>query len=518
MPSQNLSLLFSDFVHAKSIEPANGHLKLVMFPDGFSCYTHTSVWETEYIYNEVCVKQEYLRHGLTLEGAPCVFDVGANIGVFTLFVKANNPRAVVHAFEPIQDTYDVLRRNVELHRLTEVYTHNIALGSQTASQRTFTYYPNMAGSTTATPAIKKTQRRLMEEGAGKVLTDQFFESETRIASVRTLSSFLDEQAIPAIGFLKIDVEGDELAVLQGIAREHFSDIRQLVIEAHTPEIAHKVCALLTGIGFKVVSDIGTGQQDMMQVKWGSHGDYEIIALSPDSPQECFDLTIKAFNLSELYRVPVFVMTDECVGHMHEKVIIPPAEEIELVERKWYTGPKDKFLPYKNDKDGIPFMVKAGDGYRFHTTGLTHDERGYPVINAECQDVCVRHLVDKIRDNADKIIEIEEKDTDKADVVVISYGITSRVSVRAVQKARDAGIKVGTMRLISVWPFPEKRIYELAERVLAWVVPEINLGQMIREVERAVGKRSRSKVVPVSHAGGDVHDPNDIYKVIKEVSL
>ncbi len=170
-----------------------------------------------------------------------------------------------------------------------------------------------------------------------------------------------------------------------------------------------------------------GQGDMMQVRWGSHGDIKIIALAPDSPQECFDLTIQAFNLAELYRVPTFIMTDECVGHMHEKVVIPPADKIELVERKWYKGPKDKYLPYKPDKDLVPFMVKAGDGYRFHTTGLTHDERGYPVINAEAQDWCVRHLNDKITRNADKIIKFEEDQTDKAEVVVVSYGITSRVS-------------------------------------------------------------------------------------------
>jgi len=259
----------------------------------------------------------------------------------------------------------------------------------------------------------------------------------------------------------------------------------------------------------------TGQQDMMQAKWGSHGDYEIIALSPDSPQECFDLTIEAFNLSETYRVPTFIMTDECVGHMHEKVVIPPAEEIELVERKWYTGPKDEFLPYKNDKDGIPFLVKAGDGYRFHTTGLTHDERGYPVLNAECQDVLVRHLVEKIRSNADKIIKLEEDDIDKAEVVVISYGITSRVAVRAVQQARKAGMKVGTIRLITVWPFPEKRIRELAKKVKAFVFPEINYGQMVREVERCAA--GQTKVISVPHCGGWVHDPDDIFKAIKEAS-
>jgi 2-oxoglutarate ferredoxin oxidoreductase subunit alpha len=259
----------------------------------------------------------------------------------------------------------------------------------------------------------------------------------------------------------------------------------------------------------------TGQADMMQVRWGSHGDYRIIALSPDSPQECFDLTIKAFNLAETYRVPVFVMTDECVGHMHEKVVIPPADQIEVVERKWYQGPKDKYLPYKWDKDLVPFMVKAGDGYKFHTTGLTHDERGYPVINAECQDVCVHHLVDKIEKNADRIIEIEEDQVDGADVIVVSYGITSRVATKAIQAARKAGLRVGTLRLITVWPFPEKRIKDLAKKVKAFVIPEINLGQIRQEVERCTFGRAAAIGVP--HCGGWVHDPDDILKAIKEAA-
>ena len=258
-----------------------------------------------------------------------------------------------------------------------------------------------------------------------------------------------------------------------------------------------------------------GQGDMMQVRWGSHGDYQVIALSPDSPQECFDLTVRAFNLSETYRVPVFIMTDECVGHMHEKVVIPPADQIEVVERKWYQGPVDKYRPYQPDKDGIPFMVKAGDGYKFHTTGLTHDERGYPVINAECQDWCVRRLSNKILDNADKIIDIQEEQTDGADVVVISYGITSRVAYRAVQLARQAGVKVGTLRLVTVWPFPEKRIRELAGKVKAFVVPELNLGQVAKEVERIAA--GRVPTVPVTHCGGWVHDPDDILKAIKEAA-
>jgi len=258
-----------------------------------------------------------------------------------------------------------------------------------------------------------------------------------------------------------------------------------------------------------------GQGDMLQVKFGSHGDYEIIALSPDSPQECFDLTIKAFNLAETYRVPVFIMTDECVGHMHEKVVIPPADQIEVVERKWYEGPKEKYLPYRSDKDLVPFMVKAGDGYRFHTTGLTHDERGYPAINAEAQDWCVHHLMDKINKNAHKIIEYREDQIENAEVVVISYGITSRVAVKAVQEARKAGIKVGTLRLITVWPFPEDRIKELAKKVKAFVVPELNLGQIRREVERCAF--GRAPAIGVPHCGGWVHDPDDILKAIKEAT-
>jgi 2-oxoglutarate ferredoxin oxidoreductase subunit alpha len=161
------------------------------------------------------------------------------------------------------------------------------------------------------------------------------------------------------------------------------------------------------------------------------------------------------------------------------------------------------------------MVKAGDGYRFHTTGLTHDERGYPMINAEVQDWNVRHLVDKIRKNADKIIDYREDQVEDADVVVVSFGITSRVAVKAVQQARRAGIKVGTLRLVTVWPFPEERLRELAGKVKAFVIPELNLGQIRREVERCAF--GRAPAIGVPHCGGWVHDPDDILKAIKEAA-
>lgn len=257
-----------------------------------------------------------------------------------------------------------------------------------------------------------------------------------------------------------------------------------------------------------------GQADIMQARWGSHGDYEIIALAPNSPQECFDLTVTSFNLSEKYRVPVLFMMDECVGHMTEKVIIPPAEDIDLIPRRYTDKKPEEYLPYEYEEDLVPQMVKAGDGYRFHITGLTHDEKGYPVMNWQTQEKCVSRLIDKIINNSDDIIITEEENIKDAEVIVLSYGITSRVALRAIQIAEEKGMnKIGKIRLITIWPFPEKRIRELASKVKAIVVPEMNLGQIVLEVERcAAGK---CKTISVPHAGGTVHQPETIFKAIEE---
>jgi 2-oxoglutarate ferredoxin oxidoreductase subunit alpha len=258
-----------------------------------------------------------------------------------------------------------------------------------------------------------------------------------------------------------------------------------------------------------------GQGDMMQARWGSHGDYELISLSPNSPQEAFDLTIKAFNLSEMYRVPVLLMMDECVGHMTEKVVIPKPEEIEIYPRRLTNLPPEKYWPYVPDKDLVPPMIIAGQGYRIHSTGLTHDERGYPVMSAEAQAKLVKRIVDKIRLNAENIIEIEENNTDDAEIIVVSYGISSRVCQPAIEEARKKGIKVGKLRLITVWPFPERRIKELAQRIKAFVVVEINYGQIMLEVERCSQGKAKTFLSP--HFGGGVHDPKDILEVIMEAA-
>jgi 2-oxoglutarate ferredoxin oxidoreductase subunit alpha len=256
----------------------------------------------------------------------------------------------------------------------------------------------------------------------------------------------------------------------------------------------------------------TGQADMMQSRWGSHGDYEIIAISPDSPQEMFDYTIKAFNLAEKYRCPVMIMSDECVGHMTEKVVIPPADEIEIEPRRFYDGPVEGYLPFKPDEDLVPKMAKAGAGFNLYVTSHAHDERGHPVRSGKYKSMYTRRLVDKIRRNKDSIIELKEEGTDDADVVVVSYGITSRVAVRGIERAREKGIKVGSLRLVTVWPFPDERIAELADSVRAFVVPEINYGQIVYDVERCC--HGKANVVLVPHGGAGVHHPEDILGAIE----
>jgi len=258
-----------------------------------------------------------------------------------------------------------------------------------------------------------------------------------------------------------------------------------------------------------------GQADMMQAKWGSHGDYGIVALCPNSPQECFDLTIQAFNIAEEFRVPVMMMMDECVGHMTEKVVIPEPDQIEITPRRYTQLPPEEYRPFEPREDLVPDMARAGEGFRFHITGLTHDERGYPNMNVETQDRMVRRLQTKLAPLANGRALCETEDLEDADVVVVSYGITSRVAQRAIQLARSSGIRVGKFRLISAWPFPAERIRELAGRVKAFVVPELNLGQMVLEVERAAA--GQAKVIPVSHAGGTVHNPDTILKAIVEAA-
>ncbi len=257
-----------------------------------------------------------------------------------------------------------------------------------------------------------------------------------------------------------------------------------------------------------------GQGDMMQARWGSHGPYEIIAVAPASAQECFDLTIRAFNLSERYRVPVFVMTDEEIGHLTEKVVIPPAERIEVWNRRQPTIEPHLFRTYQTNGELVPAMAHAGSPYRLFFESLTHDDRGYPVMKADAHEKLVQRLIRKIQANRLDIMQWEERDISDGEVVVLSYGISARVAKRAIARVRSKGLKVGLFRLVTAWPFPDERVTEISRHIKGFVVPEINYGQMVREVERAAVDGCQVLLVP--HAGGDIHEPETIVEAIYRV--
>jgi 2-oxoglutarate/2-oxoacid ferredoxin oxidoreductase subunit alpha len=256
-----------------------------------------------------------------------------------------------------------------------------------------------------------------------------------------------------------------------------------------------------------------GQADVMQARWGSHGDYGCIALSPSSPQECFDLTVHAFNLSETYRLPVFLLADEVVGHMTEKVVIPKKEKLNVVNRPKPDASREDYLPFDTSSSMPSPMAIAGQGYHVHVTGLTHDERGYPVITDVVQERNVRHIVDKIRKNAEKIIRVETVGLDDAEVVVVAYGCTARAARHAVEDMRDKGYRVGLLKLVTIWPFPSNLIRSIAPRVKGFVVPEINYGQVAYEVERT--SCGRSEVLLMALMGGSIHTPQEIEEAVGE---
>lgn len=257
------------------------------------------------------------------------------------------------------------------------------------------------------------------------------------------------------------------------------------------------------------------QGDVMQARWGTHGDHPAIVLAPNSVRETFELTIRAFNLSEKFRTPVILLLDEIIGHVNEKVILPESGEYDIAERTKPMESPEEFLPYKHTESGIPPMVSFGEGYRYHVTGLCHDETGFPTNNPKEIDRLLRRLDRKIVQNKNDIIDVKEDFLDDADIGIFAYGSTSRSARQAVQMAREQGIKVGLLRPTVLWPFPEEQVRALGERVSHILVPEMNLGQMAHEVEWA--SRFKAEVVKINRIDGEPINPMEILSKIKEVS-
>jgi len=258
------------------------------------------------------------------------------------------------------------------------------------------------------------------------------------------------------------------------------------------------------------------QGDMMQARWGTHGDLEAIAFAPSTVQECLDFTIEAFNLSERYRTPVCVMADGEVGHLRERIVVPDEKDLNIINRVEATIEKEKFIPFTNSQtrdSKVPDFPVFGTGYRTYVTGLTHNEKGFPATDKQKDhDKLVKRITSKITDDADKLVLTEEQRLDDAEMIFVAYGASARPAETAMELARRDGIKVGMLRLKLVWPFPDKIINKISKRVDKIIVPEMNLGQIVHPVREAAC--GNCEVVGASKIGGEMHLPDELLKYLE----
>ncbi|MBI5903399.1 MAG: 2-oxoacid:acceptor oxidoreductase subunit alpha [Deltaproteobacteria bacterium] len=256
---------------------------------------------------------------------------------------------------------------------------------------------------------------------------------------------------------------------------------------------------------------GPSQADIMQAKWGTHGDHPAIALTPSYVQEILSETVRAFNLSEKYRTPVIVLYDEIIGHMREPITIPAPGELDVVDRAKPTCPPEEYFPY-DDRYEVAPLAPFGSGYRFHVTGLNHKKDGFPTNDSKIIRENNERIMRKVDKNLEEIWRNEETYLDDAEIAVFTVGSTARSARFAVNEARKAGIKAGLLRPLTIWPFPDKAVKELARRVKVIIVPELNLGQMVHEVERC---SKNAEVTGIHRVDGEPITPAQILEAIKK---
>ncbi|QQY80646.1 2-oxoglutarate ferredoxin oxidoreductase subunit alpha [Keratinibaculum paraultunense] len=337
---------------------------------------------------------------------------------------------------------------------------------------------------------------------------------------------LSAEKLPRIGGKFIQME-DEIASISAIIGASLAGKKSMTATSG-PGFSLKQ----EGIGYAVMAEIpcvivnvqrggpSTGlptspaQGDIMQARWGTHGDHSIIALYPSTVREIYDTTIKAFNFAEKYRTPVILLMDEVIAHMREKVKIPDKDEITVINRKKPNIKPDEYLPYKvEENDFVPAMANFGEGYRYHVTGLVHDETGFPTSNHHIAENLVNRLVNKIEDNIEDIVEYEEYQSKDAEEIIVAYGATARSVKSAIDVLRKEGIKIGLFRPITIWPIAEKQLKEISKKVNKITVIEMNMGQYFNEVDRIAGKDT--KVNKYNRVNGELITPEEIVSFIKE---
>jgi len=258
----------------------------------------------------------------------------------------------------------------------------------------------------------------------------------------------------------------------------------------------------------------TQQADMMQAKWGSHGDYPIIALIASTVGECFELCIKAFNISERYRSPVIFLLEEVTAHMRENVFIPAQDDIEIWERPRPTVRPEEYMPYDDSFGDVPPFVAIGEGYRYNITGLIHDVSGFPTERPDEINDLMARLKRKVSEDNKELVDIVLDGVENAEILVFAYGSSARAAKGAIEQARKKGLSVGLMRPRIIWPFPRREIEEIAARFKHVIVPELNQGQIVGEVERAVA--GKAQVHFMSRIDGEMFSPKQILEKIEEL--
>jgi 2-oxoglutarate/2-oxoacid ferredoxin oxidoreductase subunit alpha len=256
------------------------------------------------------------------------------------------------------------------------------------------------------------------------------------------------------------------------------------------------------------------QGDVQQARWGTHGDHPAIVLCPATVSECFDLTVAAFNHAERFRTPVILLADEMVAHTREKVILPETEEVEVIARRRPTVPPEWYIPYKTDGSQIPVLADLGQGYRYHVTGLVHDERGFPTRRQDEVGPFYERLFGKISRQFSYLENVKSFQVSDADLLIIAYGCTARSAMAAVRLGRERGLALGLLQLLTLWPFPRKAVSEALTGKKAAVVPELNLGQLRREVLRV--NDGRTNILGLNKMDGTMIAPEDILKRLREV--
>jgi 2-oxoglutarate ferredoxin oxidoreductase subunit alpha len=325
--------------------------------------------------------------------------------------------------------------------------------------------------------------------------------------------------LPALGGTFIQME-DEIASMGAVIGASLSGVK-----AMTATSGPGFSLMQENLGFACIAEVpcvivnvmrggpSTGlpthvsQGDVQQARWGTHGDHPIIVLAVSTTRDCFEVTVRAFNLSEKYRTPVIILSDEIVAHTREKIILPPPETLEVLDRVQPTMPPEWYIPYEDTPRGVPPMAPFGAGYRYHVTGLVHDVRGFPTERPDEIEPFLNRLFRKINQHFFDINMAEEHLVEDAEVLVVAYGSVARSARRAVADARERGVKAGLLKLITLWPFPRQLLEPHLKRVRVVLVPELNMGQISREVKRI--NRGLTRVETLNRIDGKLITPEEI---------